>query len=83
LSIQPHVITIYDKTKITALKPGTYSYLPVNAQIQRGLDISKEAFTNVYGLGQKFFNQGQMNDDLVGKDRETGDPKRAPFGNQK
>jgi alpha-glucosidase len=45
------------------------------------LQISKENFTDIYGLGQKFFTPGVMDGNLAGKDRMAGRPKGAPFGN--
>jgi alpha-glucosidase len=74
-------VTVYDKTKFPPLKLGTYSCLPPNQANQRGLQISKENFTDIYGLGQKFFTPGVMDGNLAGKDRMAGRPNGSPFGN--
>ncbi len=74
-------ITVYDETKSPHLKLGTYSYLSANQDKQQGIQISKEIFTDVYGLGQKFPAPGVMDGNWAGKDRMAGRPNGAPFGN--
>ncbi|WP_341827258.1 glycoside hydrolase family 31 protein [Trueperella pyogenes] len=68
--------TVTDTTKTPALVLNTIC--PRNLdQAWKGLSITKESMTNVYGLGEHFPRGGNADGDWIGKIRTAG----GPFGN--
>jgi len=69
-------VTVTDISKNPELTLSTF--FPWNiAQPWKGIQITPESFTHIYGLGQKFYTYDSADGDWVGRTRSPG-----PFGNE-
>lgn len=82
-------VTVTDTTRSPALV--LHESCPADlGQAWKGLDITKSAMENAYGLGQQFFTGGSSDGDWVGRTRSPGgtygnamvyDAENGPVGN--